>query len=72
MICAEIVAISEWWSESKVRMFFADKDSLESHAKSHTLYIMNHRYELDWLYAWMVLDKFGGLGVWLSPKRPLI
>ncbi|XP_054161426.1 1-acyl-sn-glycerol-3-phosphate acyltransferase delta-like [Oppia nitens] len=59
---SQIVAISEWWSGSRLRMFFADEDSLRSHGKHHVLYVMNHRYELDWLYAWMVLDKFEILG----------
>ncbi|CAG2102137.1 unnamed protein product [Medioppia subpectinata] len=59
---SQIVAITEWWSESRVRMFFADEDSRRSHGKNHTLYVMNHRYELDWLYAWMVLDKYNALG----------
>jgi lysophosphatidic acid acyltransferase/lysophosphatidylinositol acyltransferase len=63
---SQIVAISEWWSHSSLRMYFADKQSFESHAKNHTLFVMNHRYELDWLMAWMCCDKSHTLGVSLQ------
>lgn len=59
---SQIVAMSEWWSRSSVRIYFADQQTLESYGLRHTLYLMNHRYELDWLFCWMCVDKFNILG----------
>ena len=28
----------------------------------HSVILMNHHYELDWLYGWMVADRSGLLG----------
>lgn len=55
------VALAEYWAGFRVRMFFKDNTSKELMAKEHSLGISNHTYELDWLYLWMVMDKFNFL-----------
>lgn len=59
---SQIVALSEWWSGSRVRITFADEETEKHFGTEHALVLMNHKYEVDWLFAWMVCDKFKMLG----------
>jgi len=58
---ANLVSAGMWWSGSKYRLFAPDQATLDSFSKEHCLITMNHTYELDWLYAWMVSDSLGVL-----------
>ena len=62
---SHIVAICEWWSGSSFVLYFADEDSLRTHAKNHTLFVMNHRYESEFFFGLMFCDKFDTIGVQL-------
>lgn len=41
---------------------FHRPDVIKSLGREHAVIIMNHHYELDWLYGWMVADRFRVLG----------
>jgi len=64
-IYAYLMFLGDWWSGSEVR-FFCDselKGRIErGEGEEHTVIIMNHHTELDWLYSWMVGDRMGVLG----------
>lgn len=64
---SQIVALAEWVSGSTVRVFFKDDESRRMFNAEHTICVSNHKYELDWLWTWLVADKFGVLGVSLLP-----
>ena len=57
--------IAEWWSGSRMRIY-CDQEMLTrmeaKDAQENALIVMNHHYELDWLYCWMVGDRMGILG----------
>ena len=57
--------IAEWWSGSGMRIY-CDQEMLTrmeaKDAEENALIVMNHHYELDWLYCWMVGDRMGILG----------
>ena len=57
--------IAEWWSGSRMRIY-CDQEMLRrmeaKDAEENALIVMNHHYELDWLYCWMVGDRMGILG----------
>ena len=57
--------IAEWWSGSRMRIY-CDQEMLRrmeaKDAQENALIVMNHHYELDWLYCWMVGDRMGILG----------
>jgi len=57
--------IAEWWSGSRIRIY-CDQEMLRrmeaKDAEENALIVMNHHYELDWLYCWMVGDRMGILG----------
>jgi len=60
-IMAQVLFIAEWWSGSEVRVF-ADPADRQLWGKEHSLIIMNHTYEVDWLVGWMVADSASILG----------
>ena len=49
-----------------VRVFFPDEESERLCYKEHTIMVMNHTYEVDWLWAWFVGDWRHGLAVSLN------
>jgi lysophosphatidic acid acyltransferase / lysophosphatidylinositol acyltransferase len=57
----ELVAIAEWWSGSKLNVYIS-KEDLAMAGKEHTLLVMNHAYETDWLFGWLFCEKIGVLG----------
>lgn len=61
VLFTELVAISEWWSGSTVTVYITDED-MKLAGKEHTLLVMNHAYEVDWLFGWMFCDKINMLG----------
>lgn len=60
---SQVVTMAEWLSGSKVNIFYPDVESEFYFDKEHTLCVANHKYELDWLWAWLAADKFHNLGV---------
>ncbi|RWS27348.1 1-acyl-sn-glycerol-3-phosphate acyltransferase delta-like protein, partial [Leptotrombidium deliense] len=59
---SQLVALAEWWADSKLTMYFANEDTEKHFLKEHGLAVMNHRYEVDWLYGWLICDKYNSLG----------
>merc|ERR1711872_76270 len=60
-----LLFIAEWWSSSKITIY-CDEEMVQrmarNDAEENALIVMNHHYELDWLYCWMVGDRMGILG----------
>lgn len=64
LIYCQLLALVDWWGPASLTMY-CDPDSLqmfEEFRKEHAVVLMNHHYELDWLYGWMVGDRAGVLG----------
>jgi len=60
-IYGQLLFLADWWSASKVT-YYCNDDVMEALGKDHAVILMNHHYELDWLYGWMVGDRAGILG----------
>lgn len=58
---SQIVALTEWWSGTTCRLV-GNEESLKHFGKEHSLVIMNHKYDIDWLMCWMMCDKLNILG----------
>jgi len=60
-----LLFIAEWWSGSRITIY-CDQEMIrrmdKKDAEENALIVMNHHYELDWLYCWMVGDRVGILG----------
>jgi len=40
-----------------------DNEDYKYFGKEHAVFIVNHKYEIDWLGAWVINDRIGILGV---------
>ena len=60
-IYGQLLFLADWWSSSTVT-FYCHEEVLEDVGKEHAVILMNHHYELDWLFGWMVADRQGILG----------
>ncbi|KAG5677568.1 hypothetical protein PVAND_007318 [Polypedilum vanderplanki] len=58
---AQCIFVYDYWSESEF-VLHCTKEDFEYFGKEHNLAIFNHIYEIDWLIAWVLIDKFKGLG----------
>lgn len=59
---AEIVSLADWWSNSKLYVY-VDPEVLKTRiGREHSLLLMNHTYEIDWLFGWIFCEKQGVLG----------
>ena len=61
IIYGQLLFLADWWSGSRL-LYYCDEHLLASTGTESALCIMNHHYELDWLYGWMVGDRAGVLG----------
>lgn len=59
---SQTVAVADWGYNVSLRVWLADEESHRDFGSNSGLVIMNHRYDLDWLTAWMYADKIGTLG----------
>lgn len=61
-IWAQIVALADFWAGTQLTIYYADEKSRQVMGTRHTMYIMNHNYEIDWLMAWLATDRYNILG----------
>lgn len=59
---SQSVAIADWNSNLKCRIYYKDEQSYKEFGSHSGIAIANHRYDIDWLAAWMLSDKLGTLG----------
>ncbi|XP_054718509.1 1-acyl-sn-glycerol-3-phosphate acyltransferase delta-like [Uloborus diversus] len=58
---AQILSMAEWWSNTSCNLY-GDEEALNMFGKEHSIVVMNHKYDTDWLMCWFVCDKLGMLG----------
>lgn len=56
---SQIVALFDWFFQTRFTVYHKYKDQEELIFKDHSIFLANHGYELDWVGAWLVTDKFG-------------
>ena len=44
-------------------ILYISKEDLKLVGKEHNMTIMNHKYDIDWMAAWIVAERCGMLGV---------
>lgn len=52
--------MSEWWAGVQY-YFYINKEDYKFFGKEHAIFIINHKYEIDWLTAWVIHDRIGGI-----------
>lgn len=53
--------LGQWWSGSECELYI-DPSDLPYISNEHALVIMNHKYDIDWLMGWIIIERFGMLG----------
>ena len=61
IIYGQLLFLCDWWSGARL-YYYCDQQLLAATGSESALCIMNHHYEVDWLYGWMVGDRAGVLG----------
>lgn len=59
---SQSVAVTEWCSNLKFKVYYKDEETMKEFGQKSAIVIANHRYDVDWLAAWMLSDKLGTLG----------
>lgn len=60
-LLVEIIFVYECWSESEI-IIYCKPDDFRLLGKEHSLTVINHSYEIDFIILWLLIDKFKGLG----------
>lgn len=58
----ELEFLAEWWSSSTCTVYTDDK-TWKKMGTEHAILLLNHSYEVDWLFSWFVCEHVRMLGV---------
>lgn len=58
---SQIVALFDWFFGASFKVYHPDKEAGKEMFKDNNIFLANHSYELDWVGAWLVTDKYGQL-----------
>ncbi|XP_076466406.1 1-acyl-sn-glycerol-3-phosphate acyltransferase delta-like [Babylonia areolata] len=58
---SQFTFLAQWWSGTEV-LIYMDEEDKKLVGKEHVLVMMNHKYDIDWLMAWILSERFGMLG----------
>lgn len=61
-----MVALLEWWSGTECSLY-TDPKTFPLYGKENAIVVLNHAFEIDFLCGWTYCERFGVLGVRLSP-----
>jgi lysophosphatidic acid acyltransferase/lysophosphatidylinositol acyltransferase len=54
--------LAEWWSSSTCTIY-TDDQTWEKLGSEHAVLLLNHSYEVDWLFSWFFCEHVRMLGV---------
>ncbi|KAK7107388.1 1-acyl-sn-glycerol-3-phosphate acyltransferase delta-like [Littorina saxatilis] len=57
----QLTFLAQWWSGTEVLIYMDDED-MKKVGKEHVMVMMNHKYDIDWLMAWILAERFSMLG----------
>ena len=60
---SEFTVLGQWWSGSDCVIYLDKPEDYDKIGKEHSIVIMNHKYDIDWLMAWIISERLGMLGV---------
>ena len=61
----ELEFLAEWWSSSTCTIYTDDKTWAKM-GSEHAILLLNHSYEVDWLFSWFICENIRMLGVSIS------
>lgn len=63
MFWSTLTWTAQHWSGSDCTVYIENYDDLRFVNKEHSICIMNHKYDIDWLFGWIVCQRIGLLPV---------
>jgi len=60
-VVIEIEFLAEWWSSSTCTIY-TDDHTWEKLGSEHAVLLLNHSYEVDWLFSWFFCEHVRMLG----------
>ena len=54
--------MTQWWSGSDFQLFCSD-ETFKNLGKENIISILNHHYDIDWLFGWILSQRASLLGV---------
>ncbi|CAF3249312.1 unnamed protein product [Rotaria socialis] len=70
-IWSQLTFLAQWWSKSDCILYINPNDRKRI-ANENIIVIMNHKYDIDWLAAWVACQRMGMLkGSKIVAKQPL-
>ncbi|CAF0967516.1 unnamed protein product [Rotaria sordida] len=61
IIWSQMTFVYQWWSNSDITVYIKPED-LEKMRQENSLWLGNHRYEVDWLLGWVITQRLGLTG----------
>lgn len=61
IIWSQMTFVYQWWSNSDIIIYIKPED-LEKMRTENSLWLGNHRYEVDWLLGWVMTQRLGLAG----------
>lgn len=58
--------MAQWWSGSDIELFMNEDDFKKYVGKENIVCVVNHKYDTDWLFGWLICQRVGMLGVCIS------
>lgn len=58
----EFVFLSDWWGNVKMTLHARKEDYTQYYGTEHSYLIMNHSWDIDWFFGWILCDRVGVLG----------
>ena len=55
--------MGQWWSGSNCTVHLEDPEDLKMIGREHSIVMMNHKYDIDWLMGWILSERLAMLGV---------
>lgn len=59
---SQFTFLAQWWAGSNCTLHFENIDDLARLGQEHTIVVMNHKYDIDWLMAWILAERLQMLG----------
>lgn len=58
---SQVVVLFDLFFGARVTVYHANREQEDEMFSNHSIFLPNHNYNLDWIAAWMVADKYGHL-----------
>ncbi|CAF1675912.1 unnamed protein product [Adineta ricciae] len=62
VIWSQLTFVYQWWSNSDIDVYIKPED-LAKLRQENSIWLGNHRYEVDWLLGWVITQRLGLAGV---------